>query len=125
MGALWACSAVGLAFGLHTLASMVVVQILDGVEVTAFVARCLPPLAACLPMVAAVLAARHFFAPLAWRARGAELVVEIAVGGAAYVACVPFVARSTFEDMMTLARLTLRRHGTPQPRGEYEELSGG
>jgi PST family polysaccharide transporter len=122
MGPLWACSAVGLAFGLHTLASMVVVQVLDGVHVTAFVARCIPPLVACLPMIAAVLAAQHFCGPFAWRVRGAELLVEIVAGGAAYVACVPFVARSTVEDMMTLARLTLRRTG---PARTGEELSSG
>jgi hypothetical protein len=35
---------------------------------------------------------------------------------------VPFVARSTVEDMMTLARLTLRRTG---PARTGEELSSG
>ncbi len=121
LGPLWACAAVGVAFGLHTLASMLVVQILDGVEVTAFVARCAPPLAACLPMVGAVLLVRHVVGPLAWHVRGVELLIEIAAGAAAYVACAPFVARSTFEDMMALARQTLRRRGSTFPREELSE----
>ena len=58
-GPLWACSAVGIAFALHALASMVVVQVMDGIRVTAFLRRTAPPLLACVPMVVAVLAARH------------------------------------------------------------------
>jgi lipopolysaccharide exporter len=107
-GPLWACSAVGFAFGLHALASMLVVQIADGIKVMSFVRRSAPPLVACVPMVASVLAARHLMGHVAWAPRGGRLIVEILTGAAAYVAVAPLVAREAAQDVIGLARLTLR-----------------
>jgi lipopolysaccharide exporter len=107
-GPLWACSAVGFAFGLHALASMLVVQTMDGIKVTAFLRRSGPPLVACLPMIVAVFVARRLMSHLAWPAYGSHLIVEILAGAAAYLTVAPFVARRAAQDILGLLRLTLR-----------------
>ncbi len=105
-GPLWACSAVGFAFGLHAVGSMLVVQVMDGIKVAAFVRRSAPALVSCVPMVLAVLAARHMMAHVAWSPRAGRLIAEIVAGAVAYIAVVPVVARSTTQDILGLLRLT-------------------
>jgi lipopolysaccharide exporter len=127
-GPLWACAAVGVAFALHALASMLVVQVIGGIRVTALLRRTAPPLLACVPMVVAVLAARHAMSHfsrlphwlhLPWSAGargGGRLLVEIAAGAAAYVAVAPFVAREAAQDGVGLVRLALQRRARRAPR---------
>jgi PST family polysaccharide transporter len=113
-GPLWACAAVGIAFGVHALASMVVVHFADDVKVTALLARCAPALAGCVPMVAAVHGARHALALVgtsapvscgrAFGPPGASLAVEIAAGAAAYALSAPFVAPAPARDLLGLVR---------------------
>jgi PST family polysaccharide transporter len=119
-GPLWACAAVGVAFGLHALASMAVVQALDGVSVTSLVARCAPPLAACAPMVIAVLATRAALGTSPLYARGLGLAAEILLGALAYAASALLVARSASGDLVRLVRRALRwrlwRHAQSAPQ---------
>jgi PST family polysaccharide transporter len=105
-GPLWACSAVGFAFGLHALGSMLVVQFMDGIRITEFVRRCAPALLSCVPMVLGVLAVRHVMSQLTWSPRGSRLIAEIVAGGAAYVAVAPVLARGVTRDVVGLVKRT-------------------
>jgi lipopolysaccharide exporter len=106
-GPLWACAAVGAAFGAHALASMVVAQAIEGVPLLGLVQRCAPPLLACAPMVAVVLLVRRLGAPS--HPRGLELALEIVAGALAYAIAAPLVARATTQDLLGLVRQTIRR----------------
>ncbi len=123
-GPLWACSAVGFAFGLHAMGSMLVVQVTDGINVTEFVRRSAPALLACVPLVLAVLAARQAMAHVAWSPRGGHLVVEIVAGAAAYLAAAPIIARETTQDVLGLVRLAWA-HRTSDATPSSGELHGG
>jgi PST family polysaccharide transporter len=115
---LWACAAVGLAFGAHALASMWTVsrendRNMDpsGESVTtmgAFFAQCAAPLAATIPMVIAVLGFRELLLPLGVPA-GIEMVIELGVGAVAYVAAALTIARTTALDLMQLVQDALQR----------------
>jgi PST family polysaccharide transporter len=108
LGPLWACVAVGVAFAAHALASMAVVQAFDGIRVTMLVARCAPPLAACAPMVLAVVAARLALAHSGVDVRGIGLAVEIAVGAVAYVGAAFVFARAPAQDFLQLVRRAMK-----------------
>jgi PST family polysaccharide transporter len=115
-GPLWACRAVGIAFALHAFASMAVVQALDGPSVTSLVAQCLPPLAACAPLAAAVFLARLGWSHAGVHLRGVGLAIEIIAGAVAYLAAASVVARSTWRDMVDLVKRAARerlREGRP------------
>ena len=112
-GPLHACVAVGVAYGLHALASIAVVHALDGVTVRAFVTRCAPPLVACIPMAAAVLASRHLLASHGGAAPGVGLVVEVLAGAWVYVAAAVLLAGTASRDLLALARMTLRSRIEP------------
>src|ERR1041385_6379617 len=62
-GPLYTCSAVGIAFGAHAVAALFVVRKLDGVPLGRLLGGPLAAIAACVPMVLAVLTVRHFLAP--------------------------------------------------------------
>jgi PST family polysaccharide transporter len=112
-GPLWACVAVGLAFAVHAAASMAVLQALDGVTMTTLMIKCGPPLAACVPMVAAVIATRVALAGM--RVSAVSLVAEIASGAAVYMVSAVLIARSASLDLLGLARRAWRKPG-PQLR---------
>jgi lipopolysaccharide exporter len=105
-GPLWACVAVGLAFAVHAVASMVAVQVLDGVGMAAIAARCAAPLAACVPMVLAVLSFRIGLERAGVRSGGVALVGEIAIGAAVYASSAMVIARSASADFLSLLRTT-------------------
>ena len=108
LGPLWACAAVGLAFALYTLVSLLVLRALDGVAVGRLLLRCVPPLLASVPMVMAILALRtattRFELPGALR-----LAFEIALGAVAYVASAFVVARPLARELIETVRDALRR----------------
>jgi len=102
---LWACAGVGVAFGGHALASLAVVAKLDGLPMRGLVARMLPALAACVPLVLAVLAARHALAALGGPHPGAlGLVAEIGAGGIGYVGGAFVLARGPTSELIGLLR---------------------
>jgi len=104
---LWACVAVGAAFAMHTAASVLVVHVLDGVRVGSLVASCMRPLAACVPVAAAVLGVRHVFPDM--HPHGLRLVLEVAVGASTYVAGALIWAGPMSRDLLALARRVVRR----------------
>jgi PST family polysaccharide transporter len=114
---LWACAAVGIAFGLHSLASMYAVR-QDGVSMRQLLWRCTTPLLATLPMYGAIVGVRHLLARAGLERAGVELVVELAVGGLAYVASALVVARSTAKDLLELVKDAVQRRRGKDPDSE-------
>jgi lipopolysaccharide exporter len=106
---LWACGAVGIAFGLHSLASMFVVSHDDGVSVWTLLGRCAPPLLATLPMAAAVYGVRVAMARTGIVPPVVGLVVELVTGGLAYVASAFVLARGSALEFTNLLREEIRR----------------
>jgi PST family polysaccharide transporter len=119
MGPLWACSGVGLAYGLNAIASMWVVRRLDGVPISAFLVQCGRPLAACVPLCAAVIATRSGIAAAALVPKWLGLLAEIAAGAAAYVVCARLIARDVSDDFLQLVRQALPRKRRVAP-GPYQ-----
>ena len=91
-------------------ASVIVVRVLDGVAAGTLVARCARPLAACVPMAAAVLGVRHALADL--HPQGALLLLELVVGALAYIASALVLARPMSRELLALAR-RVARTGSP------------
>ena len=103
-GPLWACVAVGLAFAVHAAASMAVLQAIDGVAVAALAAKCGPPLAACVPMVAFVVATRSALAGVGIHSSAVSVIAEIAAGAMAYAVSAAVIARPASADLLGLVR---------------------
>jgi PST family polysaccharide transporter len=97
---LWTCAAVGLAFALHALASLVVVSRVEAVSLRESLGSLLPALGACVPMVAAVLALRTALAALGEPQPWLSLALQVAAGGFGYVAGALVFARRTSEDLL-------------------------
>src|SRR5581483_9410793 len=76
LGPLWTCAAVGVAFALHALASLWVVHLFDGIAFARMLARLVPPLLACVPLVGAVLGVRHGMDRLGLDGKIARLAIE-------------------------------------------------
>jgi PST family polysaccharide transporter len=112
-GPLVACGAVGLAFGLHSVASMWVVKKLDGPALSRFFTGVLPPLLACVPMVAAILVVRKGLAALGVHWKVVTLAAEVTVGGLVYLAAALVVARSVSSEFLRLLRNALNRRKEP------------
>ncbi|HMC95167.1 MAG TPA: oligosaccharide flippase family protein [Polyangia bacterium] len=109
LGPLWVCVAVAAAYSLHALASLWMVQVADGVPFLSSLGGLGPPLAACLPLVLAVLAVRfglHRHDPLG-------LAFEVLAGIVGYVAGAFLFARSLTRDFLELAHRFLRRDPRP------------
>ncbi|WP_437532356.1 oligosaccharide flippase family protein [Sorangium sp. So ce726] len=108
-GVLWACAGVGVAFGVHALASLWVVKRADGVPYMRLLRPLVRPLLACLPLVAAVLAVRYGMRSLHDLPRGCRLGAEVVAGGLAFVASALVIARQASRDFLQLAREAVRR----------------
>jgi PST family polysaccharide transporter len=109
LGPLWSCVAVGLAFALHAVASMVAVYLSDGIGVVDLASRCGGPLAACVPMVAAAAGVRHGFDVAGLRSNAALLVAQIGAGAIVYAASALVLARATSLDFIAVVTSALRR----------------
>lgn len=104
VGPLWACGAVGATFVARTFANLREVQILDGLPTRDFLVRLTPPLLACLPMVAAVLATRHGLRLAGLHSPIAALCLETIAGALAYVGGALVLARSVSRELIELVR---------------------
>jgi lipopolysaccharide exporter len=115
-GELWACAAVGVVFALDALGYMGVLARSAGVPLRAQLAELGPPVAACAPMVAAVVACERALdgAVLAAGAvpPGVRLVVEIALGALVFVPSALVLAPGTARELLTLLRRALARPAT-------------
>jgi len=101
---LWICVAVDVGFIGHALASLWLVARVEGTPVGALIREIARPLAACGPMLLAVLGVRVGAAALGWTAPVLLLVSETAAGGVVYVAATLLVARESARDLAGLAR---------------------
>ncbi len=110
---LWATAGVGLAFGVHALASVWVVHQADDVPATAMLTGMLRPLLACAPMAGAVLGARWAFASMGLGDSVVQLAGEIAAGGIVYVVAALVIARETAADFLQLLKKAYRRGDSP------------
>jgi PST family polysaccharide transporter len=103
IGPLWACTAVGLAFAAHALASLWLVRRIDGIPLRRMLNNLGPVLAACALMVAAVLGARWLLA--SWGGAAIlHLVIEMSVGALSYPLALWLFARDDSRELV--ARLT-------------------
>jgi PST family polysaccharide transporter len=116
LGPFWACAAVGLAFATHSLASVIVVQMTDGVAVVRVVSRCVGPLVACVPMAGAVIGVRYAFQGLGASFAPASLVAQVAAGGLVYLAAARVLAPSASMDLIAIVTSALRRRREPSVR---------
>jgi PST family polysaccharide transporter len=96
---LWTCAAVGIAFAIHTLASLWAVARVDRIPVTRSLRGLAGPLVACGPMVGAVLLVRWLFRDSEASALVAFLS-ETAAGAVAYLAAVMLVAREPARELI-------------------------
>ena len=106
---LWACTAIGIAFSARLAISLEVLRRLENVPIGPILARQIGPLVATLPMMAAAWGVHRGFVALGrGDAHGVhaipELLLQVAAGGAAYVAAVFVTARSMSLELLTLAR---------------------
>jgi lipopolysaccharide exporter len=113
----WAAAGIGIGYGLHALASMWLIRVTADVPIHRMVRAIAGPIAACIPMVAAVLAVRHGIG-LADRFPLPGLFLEIAAGGVAYVVSALVIARKATDDFFSLLRKSFRRGGDRPPDAE-------
>ncbi len=105
-GVLWACFGVGVAFLLELCLSWYIMARGDGIPFTAFFARLVPPLLACVPMAASVEGTRRLLlgAPVL-----VSLLVQIVVGAIAYAIGALILARGQSNEFIALTKSALDR----------------
>ena len=112
LGPYWAATGVGLGFALHALASMWVIQQSDQVPMRSMLVAMAGPLAACVPLIAAVLAVRYGLG-LASEHPLIGLTLEVTAGAVVYVVSALVIARAAATDFLGLLRRSFR--GETQP----------
>jgi O-antigen/teichoic acid export membrane protein len=113
MGPLWACVAVGIAFSVRALAAMLIVGRAEGVAVQNFLTGLVRPLAASVPMVAAVLAVDAGVGSYGTDHPVVVLLMECALGALVYVGAALLIARDTALDLVHLCRGMLVSNRAP------------
>jgi PST family polysaccharide transporter len=108
LGILWTCAAVGVAFVLRTLLLMWVVQRSEGIPMRRFLVPLIRPLLVCFAMVGVIALVRPALGGIAPAVR---LLVEIALGGAVYLAGALLVFRDAAGDLVRMVRSSLFRRG--------------
>jgi PST family polysaccharide transporter len=121
VGPLWACAAVGIAFTLGSLGYFWVIRRIDGLTLREQILPLVPPVLACAPMVAAILAARRGLVALGGVPSAAGLLVELLVGVLIFIPAALVLAPSASRDLLRLLQAARSRHRpaeiTPDPRG--------
>jgi hypothetical protein len=110
----WACAAVGLTFALNAFGYMWLFRKMDGIPLRAQLAEMGPPILACAPMVAVVVAIERALAATA--PAGLRLVLEVAAGALTFVPSALVLAPGTSREFLSLLGQARRR------RGEAEAL---
>src|SRR6185312_7374149 len=106
-GQAWACVAVGLAFGLNALGYMWIIRRTEQISLRAQIAAVGPPLLACAPMVAIVVALERTLSGAAPPA--VRLVVEVTVGALTFLPSAWLLAPGAARELVGLLRTALRR----------------
>ncbi|HXJ20305.1 MAG TPA: oligosaccharide flippase family protein [Polyangia bacterium] len=110
---LWACGAVGIVFTARTVLGFWVARPETRVSTGAMLWRLMPPLAACLPLVAAVFGVRGGLMRLGVASPLVQLVAEVIAGGLAFVAAALVIARDPSRQVLAMIRK--RKARTPEP----------
>ncbi|WP_428266363.1 oligosaccharide flippase family protein [Haliangium sp.] len=108
LGPVWAATAIGLAMGVHATAGLGDC-VRHGVPLRALWTGLWRPMAASVPMIAAVLGARAGLTALGVDSPRGSLAVEVTVGAAVYVPAVLVLAPRASRDLIGLAKQALRR----------------
>ena len=101
---LWACGAVGLTFVVRTAAVFLVAHVSCGMSPRLLLSPLMPPLLACVPMAAIILAVRA--ATHGWEGYSPVfgLLVEVAIGACTFLAAAALVSRPSLRDLIALIR---------------------
>lgn len=105
---LWTCTAVGVAFAGHALASLWVVRQIDGIPLRRSLGGLVPALLSCLVMALAVLAVRALLRGAALPA-ALQLAIEVLSGAVAYVLAALVFARRVSRELVAKLRVALGR----------------
>lgn len=110
LGPLWACGAVGVAFGAHALASLMALRLGDEpLPWSGLLGGFVGPLAASAPMAAAVLGVRHGLRAVGLSSAPLSLALELVAGGLVYVPAALLFARATSRDLLALLKDAIAR----------------
>lgn len=112
---LWACAAVGVAFGAHTVASLWVVDRAEKLPIREIVMTMLAPVLACIPMVVAVEAMRHGLHTLGIHSAFIGLGLEMLAGALVYIPSALLIAPNTSRDLLALSRTAFGRRTQESP----------
>jgi PST family polysaccharide transporter len=104
---------VGVAFAIHALASLWVIERSDGVPLRRLLGSLVPALVACVPLVAAVLAMRSGNRALGGLGPLAELLLEILAGALGYGLGALLFARESSAELFTRLVDALRSRREP------------
>jgi len=110
---LWACGAVGIVFTLRTMLGFHVARAQTGLSAGALLWRLLPPLVACLPMVAGVFAVRFGLERLGVDRPLIQLIAEVPAGALLFVAAALTIARAPSRELLAIVRK--RKEGGQRP----------
>lgn len=121
-GPLWACAGVGASFAIHAIASVGYVARNDAIPVRAFGRSFCLPLAACVPMVGAVLGVRAGLAAIHLWIPGLNLLAEVLAGGVAYIAGALVVARPMSDELLALLKAAVRKRSNDSAAASTEHL---
>jgi lipopolysaccharide exporter len=119
---LWTCAAVGVAFVLRTLLLMWAVQRWEGIPLRRFLVPLIRPLLVCIAMVGAIALIRPALSDLAPVVR---LLIEIALGGAIYLAGALVVFRDATRELVDMVRSSLSRRGRGSSSGSGSDSGSG
>jgi PST family polysaccharide transporter len=107
---LWVCWSIGIVSGLHILVYMRAIERSGGPSMRVMIAAIMPPLLACMPMLALV----WYMRPLLYDAGVGELpslIAQVATGGVVYVVSALLIARSAAKDFLGLVKTKLLKRG--------------
>jgi PST family polysaccharide transporter len=110
-GVLWACVAVGIAFGLDALLGMVAVRRKDGLPISELGGGVLPTLIACAPMYGAVFGTRYLLGLAGWGQNLLTLAIEIVAGVLVYIPSALLVSPTASSDLIQLGKKALLQRG--------------
>jgi len=101
---LWACAAVGIVFTLRMLVWGFVLRSIEQVPLRKFLGPLLPPVVACLPMIALIALLQRLVPVSSHMGAVALLIAEVVVGAVAFAGTAWLVARSQLREFVSLLR---------------------
>lgn len=106
---LWACATVGIVFTVRMIVWGYVLRSIEQISLREFLSPLLPPVVACLPMIALIYLLRSLVPVGGHAASIALLIGEVVVGAVAYVGTAWLVARAQLREFVALLRHGLGR----------------